>query len=229
MASVTHNSKAGTGKSESRSKSRSKWSLLALAFVVMLLFLAALQVAVVSVSLYFSSLQEASYEHPENSWLDFAELLSNSNPDVFYARAGFLRQKALLADFKDQRAALLRETLRHYSLAADVRPLWPYYKLSQLNTLVLMDASAITIQQKVAQIIQLAPNERGLDRQFLELAFYSWVKLSVQQQQWMLTRLSIVPRGTLQYVYSVAKNLNQAPIICTNLPSAKIKKLCKAN
>jgi hypothetical protein len=222
MTSLTHKSSASAGNS----MSKSKCSLLVL---VVLLFLAALQIMVVSASLYFSSLQEASYEHPENSWLDFAELLSNSNPDVFYARAGFLRQKALLADFKDQRAALLRETLRHYSLAADVRPLWPYYKLSQLNTLVLMDASAITIQQKVAQIIQLAPNERGLDRQFLELAFHSWVKLSVQQQQWMLTRLSIVPRGTLHYVYSVAKNLNQAPIICTNLPSAKIQRLCKAN
>lgn len=211
------------------STKKSNWVPLTLIFASSLFFVASMQIFIVSVSLYFSSLQEASYEHPENSWLDFAELLSNSNPDVFYARAGFLRQKALLADFKDQRAALLRETLRHYSLAADVRPLWPYYKLSQLNTLVLMDASAITIQQKVAQIIQLAPNERGLDRQFLELAFYSWVKLSVQQQQWMLTRLSIVPRGTLHYVYSVAKNLNQAPIICTNLPSAKIQRLCKAN
>jgi hypothetical protein len=209
-------------------KSRSKWPLLALLFVVALLFLAALQVAMVSASLSFASAKVASIEQPENYWLDLAEVLSISNPDVLSARAGFLRQKSLLVAFKEQKPVLLREAMMNLSQASQIRPLWPYYPLAELNLLVLLDADLVDVQHKVEQIITLAPNERGLDKHFLELGFHSWVKLTAEQQEWMIARLSIVPRSTLNYVYSVAKSLNQAPVICTRLPFKKIRKLCKA-
>jgi hypothetical protein len=212
----------------SGSKSRSNRPLLALAGVVMLFFLAALQVVVVSASLYFASINVASTEQPQNYWLDFAEVLSSSNPDVLSARAGFLRQKSLLLAFKEQKPRLLREALMNLAQASEIRPLWPYYPLAELNLLVLLDADVVEIQQKVEQIITLAPNERGLDKHFLELGFHSWVKLTAEQQKWMIVRLSIVPPSTLNYVYSVAKSLNQAPVICTRLPFKKIRKLCKA-
>jgi hypothetical protein len=92
----------------------------------------------------------------------------------------------------------------------------------------LLDADVVEVQQKVEQIMTLAPNERGLDKHFLELGFHSWVKLTADQQKWMIARLSIVSRATLKYVYSVAKRLNQASVICTRLPYKKIKNLCKA-
>jgi hypothetical protein len=193
-----------------------------------LLFLAALQVAMVSASLSFASAKVASIEQPQNYWLDFAEVLSISNPDVLSARAGFLRQKSLLIAFKEQEPRLLREALMNLAQASQLRPLWPYYPLAELNLLVLLDADVVEVQQKVEQIITLAPNERGLDKHFLELGFHSWVKLTAEQQKWMIARLSIVPRGTLNYVYSVAKSLNQAQVICTRLPYKKIKNLCKA-
>jgi hypothetical protein len=209
-------------------KSRSKWPLLALLFVVALLFLAALQVAMVSASLSFASAKVASIEQPENYWLDFAEVLSISNPDVLSARSGFLRQKSQLVAFKEQKSVLLRQALMNLALASKIRPLWPYYPLAELNLLVLLDADLVDVQHKVEQIISLAPNERGLDKHFLELGFHSWVKLTAEQQEWMIARLSIVPRSTLNYVYSVVKSLNQAPVICTRLPFKKIRKLCKA-
>jgi hypothetical protein len=220
MTAATYTSRFSSGKS--------KWFSLALAFVV-LLFLAALQVAVVSTSLYFASLKVASIEQPENYWLDFAEVLSISNPDVLSARAGFLRQKSLLVAFKDQKPGLLREALMNLSQASELRPFWPYYPLAELNLLVLLDANVVEVQQKVEKIITLAPNERGLDKHFLELGLHSWAKLTAVQQKWMIARLDIVPRDTLSYVYSVAKSINQAPIICTRLPYNKIKNLCKAS
>jgi hypothetical protein len=201
-----------------------------LAFIVLgLLFLAALQIVIVSASLYFSSLKQPSFEQPDNAWLDLAEVLSIANPDVFLARASFLRQKATLLEFKLQQDDFLKEALENLARAAEIRPLWPYYSLAELNILVLQDAAAERVQEKVAHIIKLAPNERGLDKHLLELAFHSWDKLSSEQQQWMLTRLAIVPSGTLKYVYSVAKSLNHKTVICTNLPYRKIKNLCKAN
>lgn len=199
-----------------------------LAFIALgLLFLAALQIVVVSASLYFASLQQASHEQPDNAWLGLAELLSYSNPDVFSAKAAFLRQKSTLPEFKGQQAELLNEALVNLARASAVRPLWPYYSLAELNILVLQDAGLEAVQGKVDHIIKLAPNERGLDKHLLELAFHSWVKLSAEQQQWMLQRLAIVPGATLNYVYSVAKSLNRGTVICTNLPYRKIKNLCK--
>jgi hypothetical protein len=219
MTAATYTSRFSSGKS--------KWFSLALAFVV-LLFLAALQVVMVSTSLYFASMKVASIKQPENYWLDFAEVLSISNPDVLSARAGFLRQKSLLVGIKEQKPELLREALMNLSQASELRPFWPYYPLAELNLLVLLDANVVEVQQKVEQIITLAPNERGLDKHFLELGFHSWAKLTAAQQKWMIARLDIVPRGTLSYVYSVAKSINQAPVICTRLPYNKIKNLCKA-
>jgi hypothetical protein len=201
---------------------------IALAVSVLLLGLAAAQVFAVSAALYFADLQEASIENPENTWLDTAELLSISNPDVFVARAKFLRQKALLPELKDQRAEILNKTLSNLARAVEQRPLWPYYRLSEFNILVLQGVESTVVQSKVSEIISLAPNERGLDKHFLELAFHSWERLSLEQQQWMLKRLSIVPRGTLNYVFSVAKKLNKHTVICTSLPYKKIKRLCKA-
>ncbi|MEH6447373.1 MAG: hypothetical protein V7765_01830 [Oleispira sp.] len=200
----------------------------ALVFLLLLLCLLAAQVFLVSAALYFSKQQDASIEQPTNAWLDLAELISVSNPEVLHTRANFLRQKALLPEFRDQRTALLQQALTLWGRAAEIRPLWPYYWLSELNTMVLLDTDALVFQAQVEQIIQLAPNERGLDKQFLELAFYDWDKLTAEQQQWMLDRLAIVPGGTFNYVFSVAKKFNKQSVICTRLPYKKVKRICRA-
>ncbi len=206
---------------------RSKLPLAALILSAVLL-LASAHVFVVSLALHFASHQQASNAQPDNSWLDFAELISFSNPEVFAARARFLRQKALLPNFESDRDALLSQALLNWAKAAKIRPLWPYYPLSELNLLVLLDADASTVREKVYQLIQLAPNERGVDQHLLELAFHSWEKLSAEQQQWMLERLKIVPNKTRKYVFAIAKNLNEQVVICTTLPYKLVKRLCKA-
>jgi hypothetical protein len=232
VAITTHMNKAPNNDSSMSVSinAQLKPRLLSLVLVLLLLILClfATQVFLVSASLYFSKQQSVSIEQPTNAWLDVAELISVSNPEVFHARANFLRQKALLPEFSDQRDSFLQQALVLWGRAAEIRPLWPYYWLSELNTMVLLDVDAVDFQAKVDQIIQLAPNERGLDKQLLEMAFYDWDKLTPKQQQWMLDRLAIVPRGTFQYIFSVAKKLNKQPMICTRLPFQKVKRICRA-
>jgi hypothetical protein len=211
----------------SKQKPRLIW--LALVFFTGFLIIVSLQIVIVAICLHLSSLKTPSIQLPENPWLDLAESLSVSNPDIFSARSRFLRQKALLPGFKQQKTALLNEALLNLSLAVKARPFWPYYPLSELNIYVLQNANSIKIQQKVTQIIELAPNERGLDKHFLELAIHSWARLTLDQQQWMLARLNIVPYRTLSYVYDVAKRLDKGYVVCTNLPFMKVKRLCKTN
>jgi hypothetical protein len=211
----------------SKQKPRLIW--LALVFFTGFLIIVSLQIVIVAICLHLSSLKTPSIQLPENPWLDLAESLSVSNPDIFSARSRFLRQKALLPGFKQQKTALLNEALLNLSLAVKARPFWPYYPLSELNIYVLQNANSIKIQQKVTQIIELAPNERGLDKHFLELAMHSWARLTLDQQQWMLARLNIVPYRTLSYVYDVAKRLDKGYVVCTNLPFMKVKRLCKTN
>lgn len=201
---------------------------LALVLLLLVLCLLAAQVFLVSTSLYFSKQQNTSIEPPTNIWLDIAELISVSNPEVLDTRARFLRQKALSPGFIDKKDYLLQQALVLWGRAAEIRPLWPYYRLSELNTMVLLDVDAVDFQAKVEQIIQLAPNERGLDKQLLELAFYDWDKLTPKQEQWMLDRLAIVPSRTFYFVFSVAKKFNKQFVICTRLPYQKVKRICQA-
>jgi hypothetical protein len=76
--------------------------------------------------------------------------------------------------------------------------------LVELNLLVLLDANIVEVQQKTEQVITPAPNERGLDKHFLELGFHIWVKLTTEKQKWMIARLAIIPRRTLSCVYPLA-------------------------
>jgi hypothetical protein len=206
---------------------KSKLLVGALAFSLCLLIITSLQVVIVSVCLHFASKQDASFEQPENTWLQAAELFSISNPDVFYARSKYLRQKSLLTEFQAERGGMLNEALENLAAASKLRPLWPYYSLSELNILTLLDSDAVLVQSKVQHIIELAPNERGLDKHFLEVGLYNWPKLSKEQQQWMLARMMKIPRRTLNYLYASAKNINRGYVICTELPFKKVKRLCK--
>ena len=199
-----------------------------LAFCLCLLIIASLQVVIVSACLHFASKQNATLEQPENTWLKTAEFLTVSNPDVFFARSQYLRQKALLPEFISDRDSILNEALENLASASKLRPLWPYYSLSELNLLTLLDSDTVLIQEKVQHIIELAPNERGLDKHFLEVALYNWPKLSKEQQDWMLARMMKIPSYTLNYLYTSAKNINRSYVICTELPFKKVKRLCKS-
>ena len=69
---------------------------------------------------------------------------------------------------------LRRVSYIYWLTAIKYRPLWPYYQVSALDVEVLLDKPASVIQKRISTIIKLAPNERGLYRDMLQLALIAW-------------------------------------------------------
>ena len=193
--------------------------------VLALLSVLALQLILVSASLGLA--KSTDDLAVDNTWLQIAKVLSFSNPDVFALEAQALRSSAA-ANWDSQNIAqpYLEQSLAAWQQAISLRPQWPYYQLAALDVEVLMNADTDAIQQRFQQIITLAPNERGMDKALLELALFSWPKLLQSQKDWVITRLKIVPRGTLEMLYRSAKTVGREQLLCTLLPWSKVKSLC---
>lgn len=156
-----------------------------------------------------------------------ADVISINNPDVAEAQAHKYRavavEEGVDADSKQQ---ALTSSLEYWQQAISARPLWPYYHLGALDVEVLLQDKA-AVQQRIKHIITLAPNERGLDKNFLILGFIAWHWIEAEEQQWLLTRLNQVNRSVLKYVFSYAKQSGNHRDICTQLPWKKVRALCK--
>ena len=117
-------------------------------------------------------------------------------------------------------------SLNHWQQAIHQRPLWPYYQLGALEIEHLMqDGEAV--KARISHIIQLAPNERGIDHGLLVMAFLSWPVVDESDKKWLLARLNKVHRSTLNSVFATAKKANNHREICAHLPWKKVRSLCK--
>lgn len=156
-----------------------------------------------------------------------AETISFNNPDVAEAQAKQYRayaiEEGLDAESKQEH---LSTSLDYWQQAISARPLWPYYYVGALDAEVLLRDKA-AIQKRIKQIIKLAPNERGLDKNFLILGFIAWDWVEADEKKWLLTRLNTVNRSTLNQVFSYAKQSGSHREICLHLPWKKVRKLCK--
>jgi hypothetical protein len=169
---------------------------------------------------------------------DAAETISINNPDIAEVQARHYRDVGVaLAEAEDgadpalnaehnmtswQALILSRE---YWLQAINIRPSWPYYQLGALDVEVLLrDKSAV--QQRIEQIIQLAPNERGLDESFLILTFIAWDWVEPDDKEWLLTRLGKVSYSTLKQVFYYAKQAGHHYDICAHLAWKKVKGLC---
>lgn len=167
---------------------------------------------------------------------DAAETISVNNPDIAEVQARHYREVGVeLADLDNESVANTHQAMtswqalmlsRDYWLQAiNIRPSWPYYHLGALDVEVLLrDKTAV--QQRIKQIIQLAPNERGLDNSFLILAFIAWDWVEPDDKEWLLTRLGKVRYSTLKQVFYYAKQANTHYDICTRLAWKKVRGLC---
>ena len=167
---------------------------------------------------------------------DAAETISVNNPDIAEVQARHYREVGVeLADLDEESATNTHQAMtswqafmlsRDYWLQAiNIRPSWPYYQLGALDVEVLLrDKSAV--QQRIKQIIQLAPNERGLDEGFLILAFIAWDWVEPDDKEWLLTRLGKVRYSTLKQVFYYAKQSGHHYDICAHLAWKKVKGLC---
>ena len=173
-------------------------------------------------------------------FLDAAESLSINNPDVAEAQATRYRILAVeLAEAETQGGDGIQQAnqpvmtawqaqikSRDYWLEAiRLRPMWPYYYLGALDVEVLLqDKNAIA--QRIKEIIDLAPNERGLDEALLIRAFIAWDWVEPADKEWLLTRLGDVRFSTLKTVFSYAKEAGHHYDICAQLAWKKVKGLC---
>jgi hypothetical protein len=169
-------------------------------------------------------------------YLDVAEKISFRNADVYEAQALKFRQLAI--DEKHTAAGgsdSLEASFSYWQQAIELRPLWPYYHLGALDIEVLrvdflktaaLKKDKAAINQRIKTIIELAPNERGLDKSLLILAFISWDWLEQGSKDWLLARLSIVRHSVLKEVFNYAKQAQNQGDICAYLAWKKVKKLC---
>ncbi|MEH6345140.1 MAG: hypothetical protein V7785_08650 [Bermanella sp.] len=193
-----------------------------------------LHIFVVAVLIEAGKAAEAKAEN--NIWLDSAEFISWNNPDIYEAQAYYYRALALtgrelgsrlnLSDASPEKQQL-QTSLNYWWQAQKVSPLWPYYKVGALDIELLLNRPAAVIQKRIAEILTLAPNERGLDKSLLKLSFSGWKKLSDEQKTFMLERLQHRNRKLLKPIFKVAKAAGNHHAICVNLPWNRVRKLCK--
>ena len=203
---------------------------------IVIVFLAIAMLALLHTSLVYALLSLG--------YLDAADSLSSNNPDVAEAQATRYRilatelaEAELKADTDDAGDSMSTskpemtswqaqlKSRKYWQQAITLRPTWPYYHLGALDIEVLLrDKEAI--QQRIKHMIKLAPNERGLDKGLLTLAFFVWDWVESTEQEWLLARLGIVPYSTLKTVFSYAKQSGHHYDICAHLAWKKVKGLC---
>ena len=202
----------------------------ALAISLLILAMAAVHVFVGSLLIELG--KSGQVNDQQNHWLDAVEFISWQNPDIFEAQGNYYRQQAFIVDEGlnlDNKAQVqsLEKSLDYWALAIGASPLWPYYQLGALDVEVLLNKPDKIVQARIDSIIKLAPNERGLDKSLLEIAFIAWPKLNKTQQSFMLEKLATARGGVLKRVFTQAKKMGNHSAICVNLPWKKVRRLCK--
>ena len=193
---------------------------------IALIFLAIAAAHVFVVALLLEVGKASDVQDRENLWLNAAQAISWNNPDVYAAQAAYYRERALLNKQQAFNADHLKTSFKYWQQAQAGSPLWPYYQLAALDVEVMLSSPASVIQTRVTSLLDLAPNERGLDRNLLALAFIAWPNLNKNQQSYMLERLQKSNSGVRNFVYKKAKEAGNHMVICTNLPWEKVRRLC---
>ncbi|MCA6129084.1 hypothetical protein [Thalassolituus oleivorans] len=186
--------------------------------------LLAAHLGLVSTLLAIGSDQEVTLD--DNAYLQLANSLNFNNPEVDAALARFLRARALLKG-QDEWQEDLQQALVHWQTAQKERPLWPYYHVGALDVEYLLGSPAEVLQARINTLMTLAPNERGIDRNTLEIVILSWHKLTPDQQTWAVNRIASSNHNTRKYLYDFAVKNNLRNTLCTRLPWNQVKRLCR--
>lgn len=169
---------------------------------------------------------EAEVTTQDNPWLSLADAISVGNPELEAALARYEISRGLITAPEYQQARF-ESALQHWNRAAELRPYWPYYLLGGLEAAVRLDLPAEDIQRRFDEIVQLAPKERGIDRTLLMLSTFSWQKLTLEQQAWVIDRMQSANYSTRRYVFSVTKGTPGHLGLCSYLPWNIGKQFCK--
>ena len=163
-----------------------------------------------------------------NPYFEAALTLAPWHSDAAASYASYLRAYAVTLPLGAEREALLERVLALYERAMEGRPLWPYYHLGAFDAEYLLNRSAESIQARFDRVTSLAPNERGLDRNLLELSLYSWNKLRSDQKQWVVLRLQNTQHSIRRDMLNTISELKTYnPRLCTQLPWNLVKRACQ--
>lgn len=162
-----------------------------------------------------------------NAWLDVAENLDVLGiPDIYEAQGLYFHQQGMLLEGA-VRTEVLERSAAYWDSAARLRPDWPYYPLSALAAEVAYNAPAKRIQDRLDQLMQIAPNERGLYLNLFQYAFLAWDKLRIDQQGWILQQVQLPGGNTFSQAVQAAKHTDKLYLLCAKLPWNKIGKFCR--
>ena len=163
-----------------------------------------------------------------NPYFEAALTLAPWHSTAAVSYGSHLRAYAVSLPVGEERQALLEQVLALYEQAMEGRPLWPYYHLGAFDAEYLLDRPAEVIQSRFDRVTALAPNERGLDRNLIELSLYSWSKLRSDQKKWVVERLQKTQGAIRRDMLNTISELKtHNPRLCTQLPWNLVKRACQ--
>ena len=163
-----------------------------------------------------------------NPYFETALALAPWHSTAAVSYGSYLRAYAVSLSVGEERQALLEKVLALYEQGMEGRPLWPYYHLGAFDAEYLLNRPAEVIQSRFDRVTTLAPNERGLDRNLLELSLYSWSKLRSDQKKWVANRLQNTQGAIRRDILNTISELKaHNPLLCTQLPWNLVKRACQ--
>ena len=161
-----------------------------------------------------------------NALLDFSVMAAPWSPDVLVTKAEHLRAYAIAQDL-EYRKVTMDEVVTLMERAISLRPYWPYYQLGALDAEYLAGKEPAVIQQRLDVIMSLVPNERGLDRNLIELSLLAWRKLRTDQKRWVAQRISTSTHATQrQAQLLLGRLIADDRIYCAELPWSLVRSHC---
>ena len=168
-----------------------------------------------------------SADSRENLLLDFAVAIAPWSPDVLVDKAEYLRAYAVTQP-PAVREEVMSDVLNLMESAIRYRPLWPYYHLGALDAEYLSNQGEDVIQSRLDTLMTLAPNERGIDRNLIELSLLVWPMMRTDQRQWVGQRVLSASKPTRKYAQTLIEQLvPERPSLCGQLPWSLVKSACR--
>ena len=162
----------------------------------------------------------------DNPVLDMIITVAPFNLKAREAKASWLREYAMTLE-PDDRVEPMQGVISLLEPATQWRPKWPYYHLALLDAEYLIDSPPEVLQARYDILLDLAPNERGLDSYMIEVALRSWRKLRPDQKELIVSKLTRSKSYILNPLLEVIEEeVPVSPELCEELPPSIVAPYC---
>ncbi|MEC8525339.1 MAG: hypothetical protein VXZ24_13965 [Pseudomonadota bacterium] len=162
----------------------------------------------------------------DNPVLDVIITVAPFNLKAREAKASWLREYAMTLEPED-RVEPMQRVISLLEPATQWRPKWPYYHLALLDAEYLIDSPPEVLQARYDILLDLAPNERGLDSYMIEVALRSWRKLRPDQKELIVLKLTRSKSYILDpLLWVIEEEISVHPELCHDLPLQIVQPYC---